>query len=109
MEGMCKCSKYKSSSREKRLHDDAAVLASLWSLLRNVVRVLLSHLSQQILEYIRHMPVSFGRRFIEWMIPAIGKVLYVTFLHFPLVDEIKLGADDDDRDVLLAEVSTGAF
>ncbi len=31
------------------------------------------------------------------MFPAIGKVLYITFLNFALVDEIKLGADDDDK------------
>ena len=49
------------------------------------------------------MPISLGRSFIEWKIPAACKGLDRGLADFSFVNEIQFGADHDDGNSLVVD------
>ena len=59
-----------------------------------------THLPNEVLEDIDDVPVALCGGLVEGEVPAAGKGLDGGALNFTLVDEVELGADDDDGDTL---------
>ena len=67
-------------------------------------RIALAHLSNNVLEDVRDVPVLLRRRLVEWQVPALHKGLDCRPLDFALRGQVRLGAHDDNRDFLQSAV-----
>lgn len=85
--------------RETVLHDDA-YLAPLLDSADRFGRVSGAHLPHEVLKDIDDVPVALCGSLVKGEVPATCKGLDGGALNFTLVNEVELGADNDDRDTL---------